>query len=191
MCATRWTSLYQCVNNFTQMLHSIISTIDQEIRDDSNLDSDSKYWKTLDNLCSYKFISFSYFPCDILGIINKFTLQLQSDSIDYGGFLSTFQVCLEEIKVNYVEKCNYGDNMRIFDEKMEKSSLIENFIIKQSDKIKNDSANLMKEYSKLLYDNLNERFSGNQLVNKPKIFVVETIRDVSEDDPAFYMVLMN
>jgi len=126
LCPTRWLSLSQCVRNIRKMFQSLVLSFDEEINsEDHGLTeaSKEKYEAVYFQICEYKFIAFTYFLLDILGIVDKLCYELQADELNYENYATSVSTCFDEIQENYLNKNFYGDNYRKFKSDLEKKRI--------------------------------------------------------------------
>ena len=51
---------------------------------------------------------------DILEIIGNLCVKFQNDQVNYSSMFKSIDVCIKEIKENYVNKNEYGENYNKF-----------------------------------------------------------------------------
>ena len=184
MCPTRWLSLSNCVKNISRMLQSLVLTFDEELNSTDitmTAESRKRYEDTFVKVCEYKFIAMTFFLLIILGIIDKLCLSLQSDELNYENYANSVNTCFEELKQNYVDSEVYGDNFRVFKEKIANKKFSQHIVIIENSPLKKETEKIIKEFSKSLYQNLKSRFIIDEIVLLLQILVIENIIKNEED----------
>ena len=96
------------------------------------------------------------------------------------------KTCMEELRINYVDDARYGPNYKTFIEKYSEGRIVENFIISKNDLMVRETNELMKNYSKGIYDYLNIRFSKDKKIELFEIFSIEKLNTLTKDESLSY-----
>ena len=88
----------------------------------------------------------THYLSDILQIIENLSLEFQKEDIDYSKIFKRIEVCLTEIRQNYVEKNIYGENCKSFCQDFEEGKYLPTIIIERTEDLKKEAKIIMKEF---------------------------------------------
>ena len=191
MCDTRWLSLSHCVKNIRRTYGSIILAITEEFTEivpttEKAKKDEERLRKLLDSICSYKFIAFTHYLSDILQIIENLSLQFQKENTNYATFFNAIDVCMSEIKENYIDKILYGENYQSFLKEYKDNKYLPSIIIEFTSIMEKEVGDNMKEFSLFYFENIKERFAYQDIVVWMQILNLQNILDLDEHEYVNY-----
>ena len=191
----RWLSLYRCVRNILKSLNSALLVLDDNMETyrgkkfQKNSDDYKFYQKyncILKEMLSFRFLAFFNFLSDILYDISQLCLLFQSDNIDYSEAFEALDACLNMLKNNYLLSNNFGENYNKFYTDFKKDLYLPEFNIEHSKQMEEQTIQLMKQFAECLYNNLKRRFVNKELTENFKIFTIENIRSLKQENETVY-----
>ena len=192
MCETRWLSLHRCVVNLQKSMTSVLMVLDSELNADrgKNLKRNNdekkyfeKYEAIYEEMLSFRFQTFTNFLSDVLFDTSKLILGFQKNDIELNEASELLQICIDELRMNYnIETNQFGENYRKFLEEFEEEIYIPEFIFFKSSQMKENTTNLLKNFAICLHKNIKQRLFPESLVTNFKIFSIDIIRNLKQDD---------
>ena len=186
MCATRWLSLSHCVKNLRRTYGAIILSITEEFNEiipnsEQAKKEEERLRILLSRISNYKFIAFTHYLSDILQIIENLSLQFQKDNINYASLFKAIDICINEIKENYIQKQIYGENYKLFCKEFEQNTYLPSIIIEFTPILETEVNENMKNFARYYLENIKDRFAHQDIVLWLQILDISNILEIDEE----------
>ena len=153
--SVRWLTMHRAVEAIRKCYHSLLSTLSTLVVENDDIVAGGLYR----SVCSYKFIVFTHFLCDILGQLTYLSCFFQQDNLDFSQVKSAVDGTISTIKEDYID-CEIvgGEHLNSILIELDNPILFEDHNVIKSSSDEHECFTSIRNFTEAVVQNLEDRF---------------------------------
>ena len=168
-CSVRWLTMHRAVEAIRKCYHSLLSTLSTLVVENDDIVAEGLYR----SVCSYKFIVFTHFHCDILGQLTYLSCFFQQDNLDFSQVKSAVDATISTIKEeeDYID-CEIvgGEHLNSILIALDNPIIFEDHNVIKNSSDEHECFTSIRNFTEAVVQNLEDRFPDLPIWSAFKIF---------------------